>query len=86
MALQAAFIFVAPEADPAKHRAMIDTPIVKLTVVGVKNYAEAIAAAQQLVKQGIGRDRIVCGLWRGRRRASEKSRARQSSRRCGALR
>ncbi len=53
MALQAAFIFLYSEADPAKHRAMIDTPIVKLTVVGVKNYAEAIAAAQQLVKQGI---------------------------------
>ncbi|GAK59200.1 hypothetical protein U27_06177 [Candidatus Vecturithrix granuli] len=62
MALQAAFIFVAPEADPAKHRAMIDTPIVKLTVVGVKNYVEGIAAAQQLVEQGIGAIELCAGF------------------------
>ena len=62
MALQAAFIFVAPEANPDKHSAMIDTPIVKLTVVGVKNYAEAITAAQQLVEQGISAIELCAGF------------------------
>ena len=38
MALQAAFIFVAPEADASKHRAVVEIPVVTLTVVGVKNY------------------------------------------------
>jgi hypothetical protein len=53
MGLKAAFVFVAPEADAAKHQAVIKTPIVELTVVGVKNYADAVAAAKNLVNQGI---------------------------------
>lgn len=53
MGLKAAFMFVAPEADAAKHQAVIETPIVELTVVGVKNYADAVAAAKKLVNQGI---------------------------------
>lgn len=36
MSLKAAFIFVAPEADPKKHHAVVETPIITLTVVGVK--------------------------------------------------
>ncbi len=52
MALKAAFIFVAPEADSAKHRAVVDTPVVKLTAVGVKDYAAAVAVAQELVADG----------------------------------
>jgi riboflavin synthase len=52
MALKAAFIFVAPDADAAIHRAVVDTPAVSLTVVGVKNYAAAAEAAKQLVADG----------------------------------
>ena len=52
MALKAAFIFVAPDADSAKHRAVVDTPVVKLTAVGVKNYAEAAKVAEELVADG----------------------------------
>ncbi|HWB44525.1 MAG TPA: DUF6506 family protein [Hyphomicrobiaceae bacterium] len=52
MALQAAFIFLAPKADAAKHRATVHTADVDLTVVGVANYAEAESAARALVKDG----------------------------------
>lgn len=36
MKVNAAFIFVAPEVDYKKHRTVINTPTVNLTVVGVK--------------------------------------------------
>jgi hypothetical protein len=52
MSLKAAFIFVAPEADPAKHRAVVATPIVVLTVVGVPNYDAAVDTARKLVDEG----------------------------------
>ncbi len=52
MSLKAAFIFVAPDADPAVHRAVVDTPAVKLTAIGVKNYAAAADVARQLVAEG----------------------------------
>ncbi len=53
MALQAAFIFIAPEADPIHHRSIVKTPEVHLTVVGVKDYTEAEKVAKELVDQGI---------------------------------
>ena len=51
--MKAAFIFLAPGADAAQHTAQVDTPVVKLSVVGVKDYAEAVAAAQALVANGV---------------------------------
>lgn len=51
--LKAAFIFVAPEAGPKKHRAVVATPTVELHVVGVKNYNEACEVAKELVEDGI---------------------------------
>ncbi|SHJ10634.1 DUF6506 family protein [Desulfofundulus thermosubterraneus] len=50
--LKAAFIFVAPEADPARHRAVVKTPEVELTVVGVKDYTQAEETARELVAAG----------------------------------
>jgi len=52
MGLKAAFVFVAPEADPAQHRTVVATPVVELAVVGVKNYAEAVAECKKLVEEG----------------------------------
>ena len=49
--LKAAFVFIAPEADPARHRQWIETPVVHLVTVGVKNYAEAVAVCKQLVQE-----------------------------------
>ncbi|MDD2338012.1 MAG: DUF6506 family protein [Geobacteraceae bacterium] len=62
MGLKAAFIFVAPDADAAKHQAVIETPIVELTVVGVSNYADAATAARGLVEQGIVAIELCAGF------------------------
>ena len=53
MALRAAFIFLAGGADAVTHRAMLETPQVALTVVGVADYAAAEAAVRDLVAQGV---------------------------------
>ncbi|MCR4441512.1 MAG: DUF6506 family protein [Peptococcaceae bacterium] len=50
--LKAAFMFVAPESSPEKHRAVVKTPAVELTVVGVKDYSEAARTAAQLADDG----------------------------------
>ena len=62
MALKAAFLFVAPEADPVKHRAVLKTPVVELTTVGVKNYAEAVRVASELVQSGVGAIELCGGF------------------------
>ena len=53
MALQAAFIFLADGADPARHRSTIRTPQVDLTVIGAATYAAAEKTAQTLVNEGV---------------------------------
>ncbi len=53
MTLKAAFLFIAPQADPIKHRAVVSTPMVELTTVGVKDYNEAVKVAVELVHEGI---------------------------------
>lgn len=60
--LKAGFIFVAPEADYQKDRAVVETPVVELTVVGVKDYAMAVKAAQELVADGIGAIELCGGF------------------------
>ncbi len=62
MALKAAFIFLAPEADPAKDQAVIDTKAVSLTTVGVKDYNEAVVTAQKLVAEGIAAIELCGGF------------------------
>lgn len=53
MALKAAFLFLAPGADPARDRSVVRTAEVELTVVGVADYQAAEGAAVQLVGEGI---------------------------------
>jgi hypothetical protein len=53
MALKAAFIFLAPEVDPATHRGEVLTPAVELTVVAARDYAQAEKVAQDLVEKGV---------------------------------
>jgi len=53
MALKAAFIFLAPDVNPAVHRAQVITPAVELTVVAAYNYAQAEQVARTLVDEGI---------------------------------
>ncbi|MFH1135916.1 MAG: DUF6506 family protein [Pseudomonadota bacterium] len=51
--LKAAFIFVAPGADPAQHRAWVKTPVVELLTAGVENYEAAVKLAKELAAEGI---------------------------------
>lgn len=62
MSVKAAFIYVAPENDSKIHRAVIDSPVVQLTVVGVKNYQDAQDVALELVEDGITAIELCAGF------------------------
>jgi hypothetical protein len=62
MSVKAGFIFVAPEVDYRIHRTTIDTPVVKLTVVGVKNYDEAQKVALLMVDEGVTAIELCAGF------------------------
>ncbi|GAB6101100.1 hypothetical protein JCM16138_03230 [Thermococcus atlanticus] len=60
--LKAAFMFLAPGAEPEKHRAVVKTPVVELHVVGVKDYEEACRVAKKLVEEGIAAMELCGGF------------------------
>lgn len=62
MSTKAAFIYIAPENDYKKHQAVIDSPVVELTVVGVKDYDEAEQVAIGLVNSGITAIELCAGF------------------------
>lgn len=62
MKVNAAFIFVAPEVDYKVHRTVVDTPVVHLNVVGVKNYKEAAEVAKELVLDGVEAIELCAGF------------------------
>jgi hypothetical protein len=51
--IKAAFMFVVPDADPSKHKAIVSTPkVLDLLVIGVKDYQQATQVAKDLADQG----------------------------------
>lgn len=60
--LKAAFIFLAPGAEPEKHKSIISTEGVELHVIGVKNYDEACKVAKEIVKEGIAAIELCGGF------------------------
>jgi hypothetical protein len=62
MSLQAAFIFLAPGADPQKHRSLVATPEVEVIVVGVSDYAAAENVAVELVTGGVSAIELCGGF------------------------
>jgi hypothetical protein len=62
MSLKAAFIFIAPNADPAIHRSAVETEQVTLISVGVSSYESAVAAALELVAEGVGAFELCGGF------------------------
>lgn len=62
MTTKAAFIYIAPENDYKTHKAFIASPVVNLTVVGVKDYEEAEYVAKELVKEGITAIELCAGF------------------------
>jgi hypothetical protein len=51
MAFKTLFIAHTPDAEPAKHRCVLETGKYKLTTVLVRNQAQALEAARQTVKE-----------------------------------
>jgi len=51
--LKAAFLFVAPHADPKTHQQWVKTPKVEILAIGVSNYQQAVETAKQLVKEAL---------------------------------
>jgi len=51
MAFKAAFIAHASDAEPQKHRSLIETSKYKLFTVVVKNQAQAVEECKKLVKE-----------------------------------
>lgn len=62
MATKAAFIYIASENDYNRHRAFIDSPVVSLTVVGVKDYQEAETVVKELVAEGVTAVELCAGF------------------------
>jgi len=61
--LKAAFLFVAPQADPQTHRQWIETPKVHLLTVGVRDYKQAVETAKRLVaEEGIAAIELCGGF------------------------
>lgn len=61
--LKAAFIFIAPEGDPAEHRQWVKTKQIHLLAVAVSDYAQAEEVARQLVEdEGIGAIELCGGF------------------------
>jgi hypothetical protein len=52
MSLKILYMFVDPTADSNSHRAVIETPIVRMTINGVSSFEEAIKLAEQAVIEG----------------------------------
>lgn len=62
MALQAAFIFVSPQGDPAIHHSVTDAGDVKLSTFAVKDYAAACKLTEELVDQGFAAIELCGGF------------------------
>lgn len=49
MTLKAAFIFIAPEANPESHRQWVKTPEVELLSIAVSDYKSAVSLIDSLI-------------------------------------
>lgn len=52
MSLKAAFMFIAPQAQPDLHQATVSTAEVEVVTVAVSNYAQACETAIMLADRG----------------------------------
>lgn len=52
MKLKAAFIFLSPDADSTQHRNQVITDSVELTVIGTRDYDDAVSVAKELAYDG----------------------------------
>jgi hypothetical protein len=57
---RAAFMAMTPDADPHKHRNVIETPLYQLTSILVKDEDEAVKACKDLVRKDGIQSFILC--------------------------
>ena len=60
--LNAAFIFIAPGANPATDRGVVETPSVCLHSIGVATYEEAVEVAKEMVEIGVSAIELCGGF------------------------
>ena len=60
--LKAAFIFLAPGAEPTQHKSEVQTPEVELKVIGVRDYHAAEEVIQKLVAEGVNAIELCGGF------------------------
>ncbi|MFW5489019.1 MAG: DUF6506 family protein [Desulfovibrio sp.] len=61
--LKAAFLFIAPEADPETHRQWVKTPAVHVLSIAVGSYDQAVETAKKLVaEEGIAAFELCGGF------------------------
>ena len=62
MKVEAAFISISPNTDMNKHKALIQTDILNLNVVGVSTYTQACEVAKKLVADGVKAIELCAGF------------------------
>ncbi len=60
--LNAAFIFIAPGANPATDRGVVETPSVCLHSIGVSTYEEAVEVAKEMADIGVSAIELCGGF------------------------
>ncbi|MFC1950427.1 DUF6506 family protein [Chloroflexota bacterium] len=60
--VKGAYIFVWPDADSRRHRAVVETSTLSWIIVGVKDFDDGVNIAKSLVKEGIQAIEL-CGGW-----------------------
>lgn len=60
--IKAAFLVVAPEADRSEDRSLIESSVVDLLTIIVKNYTEAVEVSKELLKDGFSAIELCAGF------------------------
>lgn len=60
--LKAAFLVVAPDSNPGKHKSLIDTPQVTLLTVFVKDYSQGVKITKELLQDGYNAIELCAGF------------------------
>jgi hypothetical protein len=57
---RAAMVAMTPDADPARHRSVVETPLYALTTILVKNEDEAVPVCKDLVRKDGVQSFLLC--------------------------
>lgn len=60
--VRAVFMVVAPDSDPQQHIQHLETPVLQLRIVAVKNYDQAVEITRQCVAQGYTAIELCAGF------------------------